>query len=406
MKDLWKFIRDSNILSIDFSLANFNRIYFRGPKNYIEMFLCPDEIKLYSKDYFDYVFTMVHKSKEDFMFRNRDKLMNSSSLNSLQSQDFSNLLFKPSETENNVDVHYKKNIVLLRQFFESIVRIAYLKYFQSSEPLHKKIKMLIDEYIKTNPNLKRNAKKSNTHDSSLNSTLILDMKAKIFEYSFDNFLKENDIKLKKIFQNLFIKTTNSYKKSDATITFRFFFDNLVKKSTKFQNRFDKFRFIELMTVYHKQKLAITEDNKHSKEVTIYVESLFECEMIYYEFCELVFFSCRKYVTDNSISEKREKDTFNDILNEFAQISTKAVSIYSLTDRFVYYYPKLPNHKKYESLIEADKQRRMLEDKKKMEQRRLEFERNFMSLEDINILPNNEIDEVEEEVTENSINEGY
>jgi len=340
------------------------------------------------------------------MFRNRDKLMNSSSLNSLQSQDFSNLLFKPSETENNIDIHYKKNIVLLRQFFESIVRIAYLKYFQSSEPLHKKIKMLIDDCIKTNPNLKRNAKKSNTHDSSLNSTLILDMKAKIFEYSFDIFLKENDIKLKKIFQNLFIKTTNSYKKSDTTITFKFFFENIIKKSARFQKIFDKFRFIELMTVYHKEKLVITEENKHSKEVTLYIESLYDCEIIYYEFCELVFFTCRKYVTEHSINEKKEKDAFNDILNEFTQISSKAVSIYNLSDRFVYYYPKLPNHKKYEALLEADKQRKMLEEKKRMEQKRLEMERNLLSLEDINILPSNEIDEVEDEVTENSINEGY
>lgn len=406
LKDLWKFIRDSNILSIDFSLANFNRIYFRGPKNYIEMFLCPDEIKLYSKEYFDYVSNMIQKSKEDFMFRNRDKFINSPNLSSIQSQDLSNLLFKPSEIESNIDIHYKKNIILLRQFFESIVRIAYLKYFQSKEPLHKKIKMLIDECIKTNPNLKRNAKKSNTHDSSLNSTLILDMKAKIFEYSFDLFIKENDQKLKKIFHNLFVKATNSYKKTDITITYRFFFDNLIMKSSMFQNLFDKFKFTELMTIYHKEKININEENKLSKEVTFYIESLFDCEIIYYEFCELVFFTCRKYVTENNIIEKKEKDTFNKILDHFIQVSNKADSIYNLTDRYIYHYPKLPNHKKYEALIEADKQRKMIEEKKRMELKRLEMERNLISLEDINILPSNEIDEVEDEMSDNSLNEGY
>ena len=404
MKDIWRFIRDSNILSLEFSLASFNRIYFRGPKNYIEMYLCPDEIKLYSKEYYDYIYTMTQKSKDDFMFKYRDKFHNSSTNLQNQAQDFSNLLFKPSEIENNVDIHYKKNIVLLRHFFESIVRIAYLKYFQSSEPLHKKIKNLIEHCIKTNPNLNKTGKKSNTHDSSLNSTLILDMKAKTFEPTFENFIRENDIKLKKIFANLFSKSPNSFKKSDTTITYRFFYEMVIKRSTFFNDLFDKFKFVELMTVYLKDKLKITEENMHSNQITSYIDTLFDCEIIFYEFCELVFFCFRKYSTENSISEKKEKDTFIELLNHFLFLSSNSESIYTLSERYVYHFPKLANHRRYEAIIEADKQRRMLEERKRMEIKRLEFERNMISLEDINILRHEEIETLDDGMSDNS-NEG-
>lgn len=404
MKDLWKFMRDSNMISIDFSLASFNRIYSRGPKNYIEMFLCPDEIKLYSKEYFDYIYQMIQKSRDDFLFKNRDKFLNSSNPNTPgQVPELSHLLLKPSEIEHNVDIHYKKSTVLLRQFFDSIVRMAYLKYFQSSEPLYRKIKMLIDNCIKTNPNIKKLHKKSNTHDSSLNSTLILDMKAKIFENSFDNFMKEHDSKLKKIFQYLFSKTTNSYKKTDQTITYKFFFENIIRRSDMFVNLFDRFSFVELMTIYHKDKMKINEDNMHSLEVAMYIENLFDCEMIFFEFCELVFFCGRKYCAENSINERKEKETFADIIKNFVFVASKAESIYSINERFVYSYPKLANHKKYEAIIEADKQRRMLEEKKRQEQRRLEMERNLLTLEDVNILPHDEVDEINEENSDLSDN---
>ena len=33
MKDFWKFLKESNILSSDFTIAGFNRFFFRGPKN-------------------------------------------------------------------------------------------------------------------------------------------------------------------------------------------------------------------------------------------------------------------------------------------------------------------------------------------------------------------------------------
>ena len=401
MKDLWKFIRDSNIISLDFSLASFNRIYFRGPKNYIEMYLCPDEIKLYSKEYYEYIYNMIQKSKDDFMFKNREKFLNPLNTYLNQGQDFSNLLFKPSEIEINVDIHYKKNVILLRHFFESIVRIAYLKYFQSNESLYKKIRNLIDNFIKLNQNLKKIAKKSNTHDSSLNSTLILDMKSKIFELTFDIFIREHDSKLKTIFHNLISKSTNSFRKLDLTITNKIFFNFLIQRSSLFQNLLDKFKFVELITIYHKEKMIITEDNKQSNQVIIYIDTLFDCEIIYYEVCELIFFCCKKYFKDKSINEKKERETFLELLNHFVSISSKAESVFNINEKFVYYYPKLANHRKYEAIIEADKQRRLLEDRKRMEIKRLEYERNMLGLEDINILPHDEIDEIEDGKSQNS-----
>ena len=61
IKDLWRFIRDSNILSADFTLANFNRLYMKGEKNYMELFMCPDEVNGKS-GYYDYLYAMIQKS--------------------------------------------------------------------------------------------------------------------------------------------------------------------------------------------------------------------------------------------------------------------------------------------------------------------------------------------------------
>jgi hypothetical protein len=64
LKDMWKFLRDSNILTSEFTLAQFNRIFFKGPKNYIEMFYCPEELE--KQQIYDYIYLMLGKAKEDF----------------------------------------------------------------------------------------------------------------------------------------------------------------------------------------------------------------------------------------------------------------------------------------------------------------------------------------------------
>jgi hypothetical protein len=64
LKDMWRFLRDSNILTSEFTLAQFNRIFFKGPKNYIEMFYCPEDLE--KQQIYDYIYLMLGKAKEDF----------------------------------------------------------------------------------------------------------------------------------------------------------------------------------------------------------------------------------------------------------------------------------------------------------------------------------------------------
>ena len=197
MKDMWKFLRESNILTSEFSIAQFNRIFFRGNKNYIEMFMCPEDLD--EKYIYDYIYLMINKAKSDFGSKYQEKLQNFNlatnvllnSQNSFNEKDANFKLdmlmqgdkpqvnYKQVELEINFDIHNKHQVVLQRQFYEAIVRIAYLKYFHMPQALSAKLNWLIDSCIKTNSQLKRQTRKSTT-ESSINVS-VLDLKVKNFE---------------------------------------------------------------------------------------------------------------------------------------------------------------------------------------------------------------------------------
>ena len=44
LKDIWKFFRDYGIIGEDLTIAQFDRIFYRGKKNAEEMFLIPEEL--------------------------------------------------------------------------------------------------------------------------------------------------------------------------------------------------------------------------------------------------------------------------------------------------------------------------------------------------------------------------
>ncbi len=384
MKDLWRFMRESFIVSSDFTLASFNRIFFRGPKNYIEMFHYPEDIKMYSDEFFEYMFQLIGKSKDDFSFKHRDKLKIHASVFS-GPNELGNLLIKPSEADNLFDIHNKRNNILLRQFYEAIIRIAYLKYNHLPETLQKKIKMLID-LIKTNPNFKKLGKKSNTqytNDSSMNSTIcVLDLKVRVLESNAEQFSKIYDRSLKTIFNNLFQKSSYSYKKNDKTITNRFFYQNLIKKSNLVNDIIDKYKFYEFLTIYHKDKIILKEENRGSLELNKSIEIILNNEMIYYEHCELLYLCCRFYLLHNNIPDRI--DNYNDLVNQFLELSKTSELVFQ-TETYQYNYPKLRNHKILDNMIETENQRKLEEEKKRMLLKKLENERSMMVIEDVDVL---------------------
>lgn len=421
MKDMWKFMRESNILSSEFTLAQFNRIFFKGPKNFIEMFLCPEDLD--QKLIYDYVYLMINKSREEFIgkykyaieradrlrrielgdfgisivdtmmtkdSKERDASINSQGHNISPNSSSNNLNYKSQELEVNFDLHNKHNVVLLRHFYEAIVRIAYMKYFHINQPLSSKLKLLIENCIRLNPLFikKTNAKRSfnNTTETSMNMS-VLDMKVKSYENSLENFFKEHENVLKPVFKSLYNKSTINPKKNDMTITYRFFYENVVLRSSLLRDFLeDKLSFIGLINIYHKDRIVIIEDNKHTKEIFTYSENLLDCEFIFYEFCEMTFYITRKYFLKNNLPDKKE--SYLEVIKHIKDVikSYKHVSVNS--DKMKYHYPTLQNHIVYDAILESKRLREEEDKRKQQELKRIELERKLMAIEDLNVIPEN------------------
>ncbi len=447
LKDLWKFIRDSHILSSDFSLANFNRVFFKGPKNYIEMFMCPDDLETGS--YYDYIYLMIGKAREEFFTKykhvrkseendessyskansrdgkdGREMLGPNSNYNSSNNNNNNNINPPINNSENptlsnsleiNFDIHNKHQVILLRQFYEAIVRMAYLKYYHLSQPLHVKLNSLIDNHIRLNLNLKKGPSMRKSHtaitDSSLNLS-VLEMKVKNIENSMDSFFSANEKKLKHLFKLLYYKSNTVIKKYDMTVTFRYFYDKIVSKSVIFKEHInDKSKFIELINIYHKDKLIITEENRKSLEVYSYMESLLDNEFIFLEFCEMTFYICKKCsggdinhnnhnkshfgtIRNENKSDRDKGYKTNDILLHLQDMIEANQNTVEVQQKKEYFYPRLDHHKLYERIIQLRKQKEEEDKKRKIELARVEMERKLMIIEDQNVMPEYPVEEDE------------
>ena len=96
-----------------------------------------------------------------------------------------------------------------------------------------------------------------------------------------------------------------------TITYRYFYDNIILKNESLSKVFEnKLNYIELITLFFKER-KITSMNIDNLEIppdTIfeYIENVLDIEMIFREFCELVFFICRKYFLFYGITIEEEE----------------------------------------------------------------------------------------------------
>jgi hypothetical protein len=232
----------------------------------------------------------------------------------------------------------------------------------------------------------------------MNSTIVvMDMKIKTFESNSEQFSRFYDKQLKLIFQNLFSKSKIASNKFDKIISTRFFFQNLIARSELLSELVNRFKFYEFLTIYHKEKVIIKEENKTSSEVSKAIETLFDNDLIYFEICELLYLSCRFYIVSNSQQDKIEN--YGDIINHLVEIS-KGASCYFTSEQKTYTYPKLKNHKILDSMIEAEKQKQQEEERRKLAQKLLENERNMMVIEDVDVLPPGDEDE-ENEMSDDS-----
>jgi hypothetical protein len=391
MKEFWRFIRDCNLLNADFSLSQFNRLFYRGIRNHIEMFMLPEELD--SKYIYEYIYKMIQKSKDEFCLRYRDKVK--------IDLEQSNPSYMVGDIDVVFDIHNKRQVILLRQFSEALVRIAYLKYYHYDSPLHVKLKMLIENSIKTNILFKRLYKRDKSilyTESSVSASVVLDIRVKNVDLDIEPFMNTYELELKAIFKELYSKSQLSLKKNDSTLTYRFFYESIIKRCSQFNSFLEKHKYVELINAFHKEKMIFS-DNKNSKEAFSYIEALLDSEMIFYEFCEVVFFIGKKYFQQSG-SEK----SFFEIFKLLDDVIRRLEPLYEAKDKYYLTFPKLKHHITYEHILEAKRIKEEEERRRAAEVKRFIMERKLLQLEDFNIIP--EVKKESEDEEEEDEDSGY
>ena len=435
LKNLWKLIRDCGLISSELTLAQVNRIIFQNKDNYIDMFYIPIKFEKNNKNreqfdnIYEYLYQKMFKAKNDFYNRYK-KLLNIP--DEKNENEFKNIY------EYDFNYHEEKNIILLRYFYEILIRIAYVEF--PEENMENRVKMLL-ELLKTYFRSKRKS------GSDLTDTMIcfLDPKIKNPINTIDSYINNNYILLQNLFNELYLcscSNENSIKSYDKTITYRYFYENIILNSEIFSKIFEnKMHYIDLITLFYKER-KITSTNIDSidlpeYDIVLYIETVLDTEMIFYEFCELIFFISRKYFQYNGIvlaeeeqrryqdSKKSRKKTkrikkdeedkettgsndANNLKSSLAlhQIEEKIKSddhyikvikeIYKAKEIFMkknegqvgginkFFYPNLKTHIIIENLREQERLRKLEEERIEQDKKRYNFERKALKDEDINI----------------------
>ena len=127
--------------------------------------------------------------------------------------------------------------------------------------------------------------------------------------------------------------------------------------------------------------------KSPQKLLLYIENLFDNEIIEYEFFEFVYLVCKKYFSAYNLQgTKKEYKYIIKILNIIIDNSKKT------STKKLYFFPLLQNHTKKEKLIIKIKQLEEEEKRKKIEFERFNKERKNMSDEDLNMYNENEEDD--------------
>ena len=156
-------------------------------------------------------------------------------------------------------------------------------------------------------------------ESSVNSSQI-DPKLKNMDDALENYITNYYEVLKNIFIDLYkynCSNEKAYKSYDMTITYRFFFDKIILNSEKLSELFqNKQLYVELISWNFKDNIITNKNisNIEDYEMFEYLDTLYDYEMIFREFCELVFYISRKYFVFYDIDTKWEDFKMGLIIN--------------------------------------------------------------------------------------------
>ena len=460
-KSLWKLVRDCGLISPDFSLAQINRIIFQNKDNYIDMFYIPIFYEKNNKNreqfekIYDYIFKKVMKAKNDFNNRYKSQIDKFNKMTNeviIDIPEDANKKYKDNY-EDDFNYHEEKNIILLRYFYEILIRIAYVKFSDDPESnIENRVKLLFD-------NLKTYFRSKKKSGSDLSTMMIsfLDPKLRNPEKILDDFITNHYVILQNLFNDLYIYTCNNencIKTYDMTITYRYFYENIIIKNETFSKIFEnKMHYIDLITLFFKERkitsLNIDTIDMPPNDLYEYIENVLDCEMIFREFCELIFFISRKYFNfygiiieeeqepkakpklelehkktkkmfkkklkkeedenmhesinnenkvENGNGENEEKpkneDMYLRIINEVEKTKNEFFEKSKYEGINKYFYPTLKNHTTIARLMEEERLRKIEEERREKDRIRYTKERMIFKEEDINIYK----EEYEEEKT--------
>ena len=284
------------------------------------------------------------------------------------------------------DFHNHHNPVLLRQFYEALIRAAYAKYYNSDMKLFQKIELLISRFnikdkgksgdksiIEKSKSKKISKLQSKSIQNSLNSSQN-DLNSSIAQTSFlgpdgnvvfgleqkyknaehvkiDSFIIKYAMLIKPLFIKLYYVQNEqsnfrreNTKINEKTLFHRFIFNNLVKKSEIVSQFYGKReQYCDFITYYFREKKI---GFKNKLEQYKYYENLFDLEIVFYEFCEFVYMICSKYINSNQLNPDEEKG-YLFIINHLTQIirgnNEFKNKVIIKQAKFNYTYPVLNSH---------------------------------------------------------------
>jgi hypothetical protein len=284
------------------------------------------------------------------------------------------------------DYHNHHNPVLLRQFYEALVRAAYQKYYNSDMKLYKKIELLTnrfspksqgksgDKSFMDKSKMKKLSRlQSKSIQNSLNTTLndmnsstvqmpilgpdgniilSLEQKQKNEEHLKINiFISKFAVLIKPLFVKLYFyqsELNNFHKETskvnEQTLSHRFVFNNVAKKSELISKYYGKReQYCEFITYYYREKRVAF---KTKLEQFKYYENLLDLDMVFYEFCEFVYLICSKNINEKKLSLD-DDNNFLEIINHLSDLinGTKEFKnkIILKKAKYNYEYPILKSH---------------------------------------------------------------
>jgi len=322
LKDLWRIFRDSGIMSAQFSLSCFDRMFYYDEYNKTDILyiknISDDQENIYKE-----VYEKLTNFKNNFAFENQayvlyyymtenseinkylfniiDKYKVESNFNNNSSHDIYqsdkaneeiHLIDKYDDLLSEKDIKYEKtnklcfdinnshNPLLLYQFYNSLLyaSILYFSFSPNDLKAYEKFKRIIDFINSSKPNFKRGGSKNKTGMSKLESSFVikaneaLNEAQRIRNYDYlliDDFYKDYSSKLIPIFEKLFILSKHGkfYNKNDKTLDYSYFYYNIIKKIELLKDIFkNKLAYIEIISHFHSSIIDNSKENNAIKNV--------------------------------------------------------------------------------------------------------------------------------------------